>query len=513
MAVNRSNLLIVIADQLAARMLPAYGNTVAKTPNIDQLASEGVVFENNYCNSPLCGPARFSIMTGQLPSAGGVYDNAAEFPSEVPTFGHYLRSAGYRTILSGKMHFCGPDQLHGFEERLTTDIYPADFGWTPDWTRIKHRPTWYHSPDSIVSAGPCVRSNQIDYDEEVIFATRRTLFDIARSADQRPFCLVTSLTHPHDPFTIGSEYWSRYSDAEINLPHIREAPTPIDPHSQRLLDVCALTPEAVTEEQLMASRHAYCGAISYVDDQIGILRKTLQEAGLADNTIIVLMSDHGEMLGERGMWYKMSFFEAAARVPLIIHAPRKFAPHRVNAAVSHIDFLPTLVDLAHGKAVGELPTDIAGQSLLPHLLGEDGPNGVWGEYLAEGAIAPIIMRRHDRWKFIHSPADPDQLYDLLTDPDEINNLASTPETAALRAQFHAEIAARWDLVKLHQDVLSSQRRRRFVSHALTIGKLAAWDYQPPRDASREYIRAHLDLEDIEARARFPHVRPVNNSVG
>ena len=157
----RPNLLILMADQLSASVLPAYGGKVAKTPHLDALADAGVVFESFYCNSPLCAPSRFSWLAGQLPSKIGAYDNAAEFAAQVPTFAHYLRRAGYRTVLSGKMHFCGADQLHGFEERLTTDIYPADFGWTPDWTRFEERPGWYHTMDSVIQAGPCTRTNQI----------------------------------------------------------------------------------------------------------------------------------------------------------------------------------------------------------------------------------------------------------------------------------------------------------------------------------------------------------------
>ena len=144
------NILILMADQLTARALPAYGNPIAKTPHIDALAERGVVFESFYCNSPLCAPSRFSFLAGRQVSAIGAYDNAAELPAQVPTFAHYLRRSGYQTVLSGKMHFCGADQLHGFEERLTTDIYPADFGWTPDWTRFEHRPAgttaWIRSP-------------------------------------------------------------------------------------------------------------------------------------------------------------------------------------------------------------------------------------------------------------------------------------------------------------------------------------------------------------------------------
>src|SRR5262249_44836874 len=192
----RPNILILMADQLTARALRAYGGSTARTPYIDALADEGVVFDSFYCNSPLCAPSRFSFMAGQLPSRIGAYDNAAEFAAEVPTFAHYMRSGGDRTILSRKMPFWGPDQLHGFEERLTTDIYPSDFGWTPDWEHFEERPPWYHTMDSVTQAGSCTRTNQIDFDDEVVSTSRQKLFDIARGKDKRPFCLVASMTHP-----------------------------------------------------------------------------------------------------------------------------------------------------------------------------------------------------------------------------------------------------------------------------------------------------------------------------
>ncbi len=167
MTQTRPNLLFIMADQLAASALPVYGNTTVKAPHLESLAKQGVVFDSAYCNSPLCAPSRFVLMTGRLPAKIGAYDNAAELPADVPTYAHYLRKAGYKTALSGKMHFCGPDQLHGFEERLTSDIYPADFGWAVNWDEPDKRPTWYHDMSSVTQAGPCVRSNQLDYDDEV----------------------------------------------------------------------------------------------------------------------------------------------------------------------------------------------------------------------------------------------------------------------------------------------------------------------------------------------------------
>jgi choline-sulfatase len=499
---ERPNFLILMADQLGARALPAYGNRVAKTPHIDALASAGVVFDSFYCNSPLCAPSRFSLLSGRQVSAIGAYDNAAEFPAQVPTFAHHLRRAGYQTVLSGKMHFCGADQLHGFEERLTTDIYPADFGWTPDWTRFEERPSWYHSMESVTEAGPCTRTNQIDFDDEVVFQARQKLFDMARGKDRRPFCLVASMTHPHDPYVISHRYWDRYEGVDIDMPRVRPADVQPDPHSERLRHVCGLSSKHLTESHVRAARRAYYGAVSYVDDQIGVLKDALADARFADNTIIMLLADHGDMLGERGLWYKMNFFEPACRVPLIVHAPRRFAARRVTQSASLIDIAPTLCALA-GIDLADLATPLDGTSLTGELAGGAGRDEVIGEYLAEGAIAPIVMIKRGPYKFVHSPADPDQLYDLDDDPDELRNLAAAAQHADRVRDFLAEAALRWDFTVLHAEVLASQRRRHLVYEALRAGRYTPWDFQPMRDASRLYVRNDQNLEDLEAAARFP----------
>jgi choline-sulfatase len=500
---TRPNLLILMADQLSAPVLRVYGGSVARTPHIDALADRGVVFDSFYCNSPLCAPSRFSFMAGQLPSKIGAYDNAAEFGATTPTFAHYLRLAGYLTILSGKMHFCGPDQLHGFEERLTTDIYPADFGWTPDWTRPDDRPAWYHTMDSVTQAGPCVRTCQLDFDDEVVGAARQKLFDLARSDDRRPFCMVVSMTHPHDPYAVPDEYWNRYREEEIPPPRVPDLSGREDPHSRRLRHVIGLGLAQPTEEEVLRARRAYYGAVSYVDDQIGVLLAALRQAHLADDTVTIVLADHGDMLGERGLWYKMSFFEPACRIPLIMHAPGRFAPRRVAELASLVDLLPTLVALATGDRAPAYAAPIDGSSLLPALEGGLGAGEVTGEYLAEGAIAPIVMIRRSRHKFVHSTADPDQLYDLVADPDERANIAAHAEHAALVAGFREEVARRWDLNGVHAAVLASQQRRHLVYAALREGRYRPWDFQPLRDAARSYIRNDQELNDLERMGRFP----------
>jgi choline-sulfatase len=500
---RKPNILIVMVDQLAPAFLPIYGHRVVKAPHLEALARQAVVFDSAYCNSPLCSPSRAVFMTGRLPSRSGVYDNAAEFRADIPTYAHHLRNLGYRTILSGKMHFCGPDQLHGFERRLTTDIYPADYGWTPDWDHPLERPDWYHNMSSVTQAGLCVRTNQLDFDDEVTFTAERALYEIARSNDKRPFLLVASLTHPHDPFAIPEKYWSRYRDEDIDMPGPPLAHDKFDPHSLRIRHVCAMDAETVTDAQIRDARHAYYGAIAYVDDNLGQLMEALRATKLEKDTIVVFLSDHGEMLGERGLWFKMTFFEGGARVPLLISA-QKYAPRRVAASVSLADLLPTLVDLAGGDSAA-LAGSIDGRSLRGHLEGAGGHDEVIGEYLAEGAIAPVVMIRRAQWKYIHSAPDPDQLYDLSADPGERDNLATHGAFAERVLEFRAEVARRWDLAALDAQVRESQRRRRIVDAALTKGEAHSWDFQPYRDAARIYVRNTIPLDDLEAMARFPPV--------
>ncbi|AXO59923.1 choline-sulfatase [Pseudomonas indoloxydans] len=501
---KRPNILFIMADQMAAPILPLHdAASPVQMPNLMKLAEQAVVFDSAYCNSPLCAPSRFTLVSGRLPSKIGAYDNAADFPADVPTYAHYLRRLGYRTALSGKMHFCGPDQLHGYEERLTSDIYPADYGWAVNWDEPDVRASWYHNMSSVLQAGPCVRSNQLDFDEEVVFKARQYLYDHVRMSPDQPFCLTVSMTHPHDPYTIGREYWDRYEGVDIPLPRQHIEQSEQDPHSQRILKIIDLWDKPLPEDKIRDARRAYFGACSYIDDNIGKLLKTLEECGLAEDTLIVFSGDHGDMLGERGLWYKMHWFEMSARVPLLVHAPQRFTAHRVSQSVSTLDLLPTLVELAGGQV--EQGLELEGHSLLPHLQGKGGHDEVLGEYMAEGTLSPLMMIRRGPWKFVYSEQDPLLLFDLDSDPLERQNLAESSEHRGILAGFIAEARERWDIPAIHAATLASQRRRRLVAEALSQGKLTSWDHQPWVDASQQYMRNHIDLDDLERRARFPQV--------
>ena len=498
---TRPNILIVMVDQLNGTLFPDGPADWLHAPNLKALAARSVRFAKTYTASPLCAPARASFMSGQLPSRTGVYDNAAEFASSIPTYAHHLRRAGYYTGLSGKMHFVGPDQLHGFEERLTTDIYPADFGWTPDYRKPGERiDWWYHNMGSVTGAGVAEITNQLEYDDEVAFMAEQKLYDLARGKDARPWCLTVSFTHPHDPYVARRKYWDLYADCPHLQPDVPALPyADHDPHAQRIFDANDWRNFDITDDDIARSRRAYFANISYLDDKIGslldVLDRTRQEA------IVVFVSDHGDMLGERGLWFKMNFYEGSARVPLMIAAPG-LAPGRVDDPVSTIDLCPTLCDLA-GVSMADVMPWTDGQSLVALAHGRPRTSPVAMEYAAEASITPLIGLRLGRWKYTNCAADPEQLFDLDADPQERVNLADDPAHAATLERFRVMAAERWDLEAFDAAVRESQARRWVVYESLRNGAYYPWDFQPLRAASERFMRNHMDLNVLEENQRFP----------
>lgn len=500
---ERPNILIFMVDQLNGTLFPDGPADWLHAPNLKALAARSTRFANAYTASPLCAPGRASFMSGQLPRRTRVYDNAAEFASDIPTYAHHLRAAGYATTLSGKMHFVGPDQLHGFEERLTTDIYPADFGWTPDYSKPGERiDWWYHNLGSVKGAGLAEITNQLEYDDEVAFNAVRKVYDLGRRLEQRPWMLTVSFTHPHDPYVTRRKYWDLYENCE----HLDPETAPIayedqDPHAQRLMDACDFRALDITADDVRRSRRAYFANISYVDEKIGEVLEALRGTRQEDDTIIAFVSDHGDMLGERGLWFKMNFFEGSARVPLMI-AAAGLPVGRIDAPVSTMDLTPTLCDLA-GITLDAIAKWTDGETLIPLANGAERTSPVRMEYAAEGSVAPMVCLRKGRWKYIQCVADRAQLFDIANDPNELTNLAHDPAHAETLARFAAMVAQYWDLPAFDSEVRASQARRHVVYAALRNGAYYPWDFQPLQQASERYMRNHMDLNVLEESKRFP----------
>lgn len=490
---DRPNILLVMADQMTPFMTSPYGHPAAQTPAMEALAAGGAVFENAYCNSPLCCPSRASMVTGLLSTAIDSYDNASELPSRLPTFMHHLRRAGYETTLSGKMHFIGADQLHGFEHRLTTDIYPAGFQWIPDWSKGNLPNPSNQGPMAALldRSGVCDWGLQLDYDEEVHFRAMEYLRRIGREskagARERPWLLCVSYTHPHDPYCTTREYWDRYEGAEIPMPAAPppgHAPHPVDDWVDTFH---GLHLRPATAQDIRTARRGYLGSISYIDDKLGALLGALETFGLRENTIVIFTSDHGDMMGEHGHIFKRTHYEWSVRVPMIISVPGQAARGvRVPRVVSLVDLFPTLLDAAGV----ERPAGLHGNSMLPlvHGQGADWPDEMICENLGEGTWRPVRQIRKGKYMYVYVHGAPPLLYDLEQDPNQWVNLAGRPELAQIEAGLAHRLLDGWDPAAMEQRVIKDQQERFFLRTALSQGKAEPWDFQPRFPAEDQYVR-------------------------
>ena len=496
------NVLLVMVDQMTVRAMSIYGNHVAKMPNMEKLAAESVLFDNAYCASPLCAPARFSLLTGRQSVNINAFDNASEFPASTPTMAHYLRELGYFTILCGKMHFIGPDQLHGFNERITTDVYPSTYAWVPRWDKGASYISSGVTCASILEAGPCIRSLQMDYDDEVEYRGIQKLYDLARSRDERPFFLTVSFTHPHHPFTISEHYWDRYAHDDIDMPAVENLPfEQLDYHSRGLYFAHGRHLHDIQNDHIQNARHAYYGMLSYLDDKIGRLLNVLDQTELADNTLVIFTSDHGEMLGERGMWHKHNFYEASVRVPLTVRLPGKLTPARIADPVSHIDLLPTLLNM-----LGEtkLPDNLEGTSLLPAFKGETLEHPVYSDYLAIGPCVPCRMVRKGDYKYMYTHGHDESLFELSNDPNERDNLANNRTCKNIKSELKQMLFNNWDPVEVDWRVRTSQRRRIAINR--TPGNAPVWDFVYRKGDTERFVR-NRKVDDTKGRYQLPQVKP------
>jgi len=475
---GRPNIVFFLVDQMTPFMTGPYGQKVAHTPNMDRLAAGGTLFETAYCNSPLCVPSRVSLFTGRLPQAVEAYDNASEFQAHRPTMLHYLRRAGYRTAVAGKCHFIGPDQLHGFDERLTPCIFPAGFSMLPDW---RLGPV-YNKGTSVQAQlrmlGPSKWNHQLAFDQMVFDASIERLRAHAVSPAKQPLFLNIAFTHPHDPFTTLQQYLDLYKDADIPLPKDHGDIRRLSPTYEWYIIHHGLDREKLSPERVREARRNYLGMISWVDDKLGQLMHELERLGLAENTIVVLTSDHGEMMGEHGQWSKRLMLEWSSRVPMMMSGPGIPAGKRIKAPVSLVDLFPTFAEISGAK----VETVLDGRSVLPLIDGrEDGRDrAVIAEYMGEGPIEPIRMVRFGNYKYITVNNYPPQLFDLEKDPEESVNVAGRREYAAAEKDLRARAENGWDGNALKKAVMTSQQERLIVRSMSQFGTAPHWDYEPSK---------------------------------
>lgn len=468
------NILFIISDQLTPFLTQPYGCAFARTPNLQRLAREGTLFESAYCNSPLCVPSRASMWSGRLPTAISAFDNGSEFPAHLPSIPHLLRTAGYRTAVAGKCHFIGPDQLHGFDERLTPCIFPAGFDMTPNWKLgpVYNRGTSIQQMFRLL--GPSKWTRQLAFDQHAFDAGIARLRQNAITKNPEPLFLTVSFTQPHDPFTTTKAFLDLYNGVDIPLPKDHGDVRRLSPTYEWFIIHHGLDREKLSPERIREARHNYLGMISWIDNKVGLLLDELDRLDMSGNTVVVFTSDHGEMMGEHGQWSKRLLLEWSSRVPLILRVPGSRTTARISQPVSLVDLLPTFNDFAGVRT--DLPFD--GSSLVPLVHGapENPQAAVLSEYLGEGAIEPMRMLRLGTNKYITVNGYGGQLFDLREDPEETMNLSGHPQYKAIEAKLRDKIDAGWDGPALKKAVITDQQQRLFVR---SLAKSSPrWDYAP-----------------------------------
>lgn len=459
---SKPNILLIMSDQHNKHITGRYGDPVVRTPNIDALASTGVTFTDAYCPFPLCAPARMSFMTGREPYELKAWDNYYVLPSNVPTFAHALGAASYEVILCGRMHFNGPDQRHGFQARIFPEVSTNAAGQLVRTNEFRRT--------SFEISGPG-RNHYLLYDEQCTAAAIHWLTTRAKYArGQRPFCLVVGMVGPHCPFVCPRNLYDyyrgvikvpRYSESYFNSQH---------PYVKRFRHRSRL--DTLTNEEIQRTRAAYYGMIEFDDQLIGGLTHALSDTGIADDTVVIYTSDHGDMAGEPGLWWKMSFYEGSAGIPMIVSWPGHFREKHVeHFPVSLIDLAPTLTAIGGGPAI----SGITGLNLFGLLTGNDTlpDRPVFSELwydpeprIDQGPLGgPGRMMRRGDWKCNIYHNEPTELFNLVDDPDEMVNRAGDPACGDVLEDMITELRRDWNPVAVAAEARAQSEMRTDIQNA------------------------------------------------
>ena len=445
---SRPNLLYIHSDQHNAAVTGCYGDAHVHTPHLDRLARDGAHFTSTYCCAPICVPSRMATLSGRHPWQNEVWGNNHVLNSSVPTLAHSMGVAGYRPALIGRMHSVGPDQLRGYCERLVGD-HSSNFPGIPTAHRGALQGTAGPERISLRNSGAGQSGYQV-HDEDVTAAAVDWLnrLGVRRRAgvDDAPFSLSVGYMLPHPPYVARREDYEGYADSLPPPRKPRDYADEAHPWLRRWRETTGLTD--VGADETRRSRAAYWGLVERMDAMIGEILAALAANDLERDTLIVYSSDHGDMVGEHGLWWKHVFYEESVRVPLIMAWPGHFAGgQRCERVVSALDLSATLLDALGAPALPDSP----GRSLLPLLQGDaasvDWEDEAFSEYCADQYTPDgecyIRMLRQDEWKLVYYHGYPPQLFNLREDPDELVDRAADPGCQQVLGDLRARVLQDW----------------------------------------------------------------------
>ncbi len=435
----RPNILFLCSDQHTGSALGCSGHPVVRTPHLDRLAARGVNYRYTYCGSPVCAPGRASLMTGMFASDVGSYCNSTPFDGRVPSWGNRLRDAGYYCWATGKLDLW-KDKDFGFHEVATSHGHSQG----PDITSLFRSPVCFRPKERNVVNGSF--SDREPPDLPKVQHAVRFLRQESRKVG-RPWAMYVGLVKPHPKFDAATRFREVYSPDRMPLPSWPEGYLERRHTMFQVLANFKNISNPVPEERVRRARAAYFGMITELDELIGRILDELERSGQADNTLVVYTSDHGEMLGEHGLWLKNVLLEGAARVPLVVAGPGVPAGRTVDTPVAHVDLIATLLEAAGLEAAGGGRFQgQRGHSLLPLARGQSGdhPGFAFSESNSEGNCTGSFLIRQAEWKYLYFTSDEPLLFNLKEDPGEFRNLAGNREYRQIERQLQERLTSLLD---------------------------------------------------------------------
>lgn len=453
------NLLILISDEHRKDAMGCVGHPLVRTPHLDALAARGTVFANAYTPSPMCVPTRASIACGDHVHRTGCWDSATPYDGRRRSWMHQLRDGGIDVVSIGKLHFRSTADDNGFSAEHLPMHVVGGVGWAIGL--LREDPPAYDAAAELAGDVGVGASTYTDYDREITAAAETWIRE--KEGSPAPWAAFVSLVSPHYPLICPPEFHALYDPATVDMPVGYGAATP--PGHSELANVARFFDydRHFDEQRVRDAKVAYYGLISFMDDCVGRIVAALDDTGQARDTVVVYVSDHGDMMGDQGFWTKQVMFEASAGVPMIAAGPG-FAPgRRVTTATSLLDLAPTALDVT--GVPGDAASDrLPGTSLRSIAArSDDADRTILSEYHDGGSTTGTFMVRWDRWKYVHYVGHAPQLFDLAADPHELDDLAAkaAPDTsvAAVLAEGERRLRAICDPDAVNARCLADQRRR------------------------------------------------------
>ena len=444
------NFLVIISDEHRKDAMGCAWHPLVHTPHLDRLAARGTRFTNAYTSSPMCVPTRAALACGDYVHRTGFWDSATPYDGSAATWMHRVRDAGHEMVSIGKLHFRSGEDDNGFSEEILPMHVVGGVGWMAALLR-EDPPAYDAAAELAADSGPG-SSSYTDYDLAITAAA--TDWIAARRNAERPWAAFVSLVSPHFPLRAPPEFYNLYADADFDLEPQQLPDHPEIRNLARFFDY----ERHFTAETRHAAMAGYFGLTSFLDDCVGEILATLEESGQAENTVILYLSDHGELLGDKGMWTKQVMYEASAGIPMILAGPgvpdgivRNTAASIVDVAATALDvMLDTLDDSAPGLSLRQLAQDP-----------DDADRTVLCEYHDGGSTTGAFMVRWGDWKYVCYPGMPPQLFNLAEDPSEDHDLGSdvSQRAAAARAEGASRLAAICDADAMNRQCFADQAAR------------------------------------------------------